>query len=564
MHRCNGEASEPSFFTHHKGEFEVKVTAEFPYETTTKQSVTISLPAATKCKLQAILPRSDVTVAVPQAIRMKQTVDKGQTVVDAIIAHHSEPLKIRWMRETKEPVQNLPLGDATTQRPAAVPSIPVPAKPVVKEVLKTCEQDYLHSIGGGICTTTLYQKYTITNGSVSVFELEIDGDHGTAPGVTDYVEVCKKSTALRVLNVDGPGLRKWDVVEHSKGGRLRVLKLEMESSVEASINFVITAELEMCGTSAVISLPRFTPLNVNRTKGNLSIQARTAVEIQEVKVSRLAKVDVSELPAKLRTTRSILHAYKFLVPEYTVVHQVTKHDDVDVLAATAEAGCYVITHTGEHLFYHVMLHIRNTQSQFVRIRVPEDAEIWSAQLQRVAVKPALSSAGYILLPLKIGSPDVFIAELMFVKKHALPAKLSAQPLAIEMPVVDIPVNHLFVQLWFPSTNHYSAWEGDLDEVHCWSDSCNWALNESTGPSHSSCMNGTDDWNMDADAAEPSSGDVSAGIRPLTFKTTPLRTGRSFHLEKMLVTNGKKISLSCMTAFSDKEKLRKVKPAGWWF
>eukprot|EP01060_Flectonema_neradi_P004934 TRINITY_DN1326_c0_g5_i1.p1 TRINITY_DN1326_c0_g5~~TRINITY_DN1326_c0_g5_i1.p1 ORF type:complete len:693 (+),score=140.51 TRINITY_DN1326_c0_g5_i1:62-2080(+) len=559
------------FVTSNQGVYQVELKVQVPYNTNQKQAVTVTIPRSTKTTVEATIPLKNITVSIPQAVSIEQDVADGNTIVTATILPSTQ-LSIKW---TKNAEQKKAAVDSKVDVPTIKPKAP-------KEMLITSGQDYVHSIGGGICQTTLYQHFTIINGSASLFAFEIGTDHGTTvkrDGLekpADMKERIRASTSkIRILSCDGVGISKWDVLDHPEKAKTQLLKVQMESSMEGEVHFTIAAELEMCGTSCLIQLPTVTPVGTARNKGNIAIQARTAVEIQEVDVKRLSKVDILELPRTLASFQGILHCYKFLSSQTSLMLSVRKHDDVDVLVATAEQAHYTITHTGEHLFYHLAFKVRNTQSQFARVGIPSGSTIWSALVQGSAVKPSQDREGSTLLPLVKGSDKTFSAELLFVKPSPLSDSQKSNPLKVELPTLNIPVNHLYVTLWMPEKNSYSAWEGDLLEVQYWSSSP--TINEGetgivTQPRHTtaqvwancaddSCSSESysdeeeDDDDDDSYAAPVNTNDVAAGIKPLTFKSTPLHTGRRFMLEKLLVTPNQKLSLSCETALTKEKKVR---------
>ena len=558
------------FVTSNQGVYHVTLKVQVPYNTSQKQAVTVTIPRSTRTTLEATIPIKNITVSIPQSVSLEQKESDAKTVVTATVLP-STSLSIKWTKNAEQK-KNISSGKI---------DVPVIKPKAVKEMLITSGQDYVHSIGGGICQTSLFQHFTIINGSVAVFTFEIGIDHGTTIKSRDLTEKpvevkdrIKTSTSkARILSCDGSGIAKWDVLDHPEKSRTQLLKVQMESSAEGQVHFTISAELEMCGTSCLIQMPTITPIGTGRNKGNIAIQARTAVEIQEVEVKRLSKVDILEMPQTLVNYAGILHCYKFLTSQTSLLLSVKKHDDVDVLVATAEQAHYTVTHTGEHLFYHLAFKVRNTQCQFARVTIPSGSTIWSALVQGSAVKPSQDREGSTLLPLVKGSDKTFSAELLFVKPSPLSDSQKAHTLKIELPTLNIPVNHLYVTLWMPEKNSFSAWEGDLLEVQYWSsppsisegeggqknvarhapaqmwancaDSCSSSLSDED----------TDEEDDDSYIAPVNTNDVAAGIKPLTFKSTPLHTGRQFQLEKLLVTPNQKLSLSCETALTKERKPR---------
>ena len=538
------------FFTTKPGIYIIELTAELPYVSTMKQGVQFDFPKATQCNFTAVVPYTGIEVSMPQAV-MKEQIEEDEengkvTRIEAIVPP-TDHIQVKWTKQARKTVVKEKKLDTSLD-------IPILKPVVVKEMLLTSGQDVIHSVGGGICQTTLYQHYTITNGSVNSFELRIDGDHGSAPhGSADIHKECRDTRPVRILAVDGNGLHRWEVEEDPEESRTQLLKLYMESAVEGTVHFTVQAELEMKSTSCVIVCPSFVAKGANRNKGNIAVQARTAVEVQEIEARHLSKVDVQEMPSKLRTTpSSVLHAYKYLTTSAGLVLEVTKHSDVEVLVATAEEGLYTITHTGEHLFYHMKLRVKNTQRQFARVNMPGGSTIWSCLLDNVAVKPAMDSGTEtVLIPLKKCTTSPFFAELIFVKPFALET-----PLKVILPSVDIPISKLFVKMFMPHENKYGGWSGgEMKETNGWTTTC-----QSEGSLYSGGGGQNDEWQYNA---APGTNDVLSGIRPLTFSTAPLQTGRSFYLERLCMQSKAKITLECETKPKPAKKPRTLEEQMEW-
>eukprot|EP01061_Rhynchopus_euleeides_P007955 TRINITY_DN1701_c0_g1_i1.p1 TRINITY_DN1701_c0_g1~~TRINITY_DN1701_c0_g1_i1.p1 ORF type:complete len:747 (+),score=320.09 TRINITY_DN1701_c0_g1_i1:60-2300(+) len=560
------------FFTDTPGIFYVEFTVDLGYLSTMKQAVNFFVPRATQCNFTAIVPYTGIEVSIPQSVLLEQLDEEENfegekpvrvTRIEAVIIPTNE-IQVKWTKVRK---QEPPKPKRDEKKATEI--APLKVAPV-KEMILTSGQDIMHSVGGGICVSTLHQHYTITNGSVNSFTIAIDGSHGSAPHHSqDLRAECLKTRTARVLNVDGSGLHRWDVEDDPDQPRGQLLKLFMESAVQGTVHFTVTVELEMLGTSCCIVCPTFTPVGTNRNKGSIAVQARTAVEIQEIESRHLSKVDVQEMPPKLKSQPdSVLQAYKFLTASSFLALEVTKHSDVEVLVATAEEALYTVTHTGEHLYYHMFLKVRNTQRQFARVNIPAGSTIWSCLLSGSAVKPAMESAtSTVLIPLQKGTSDLFNAELIFVR----PADLGTD-LSLELPSVDIPINHLFVKLWMPVKHKYAEWHGgEMRELDHWSTTPK-AEYEILAGAQGGGGAQPSEWMYELSPSSghggppvpQGTGDVASGIRPLTFKTTPLHTGRAFILEKLLVGTKATITLKCETCQRDKKKRRTLASQQPWF
>eukprot|EP01063_Lacrimia_lanifica_P022027 TRINITY_DN29737_c0_g1_i1.p1 TRINITY_DN29737_c0_g1~~TRINITY_DN29737_c0_g1_i1.p1 ORF type:complete len:720 (+),score=253.16 TRINITY_DN29737_c0_g1_i1:90-2249(+) len=552
------------FFTTTPGEYDVTVAVEVPYVSVLKQAVQFdSLPTASQVQLKAVLNAQRLDVSIPEAVELDTKEVGATTVVEAVIPP-TAAVNVKWVKKAEERRQRKPQADSSSAAAAATPAQIAVQK---KEMVVTSGQDYHVAVGGGMCFFTLEQHYTIMNGNLSKFTLEMDDVHGSAPNEQNYEEVLRGAAAsrpARILDVTGKHLQSWEAVEHPDKTRGQQLKLLLSQAVEGRVSFTIQGEMEMLSTSCSIVCPTLTPLNTNRVKGNVAVQAKTAVEIAEIHSARLQKIDPSELPGKLKSVPNVLHAYKFLTPDYNLALEVTKHDDVAVLIATAEHGIYTITHTKEHLFYHMKLFIKNTQRQFARVRVPAGGTIWSALLDGEAVKPATDTAGHVLIPLRKDTPSLFTAELIFVLAADLPS-----PLEVMLPTIDMPVHHLTVKLWMPEDYKYSEWTGGgMNEVpfpHHGTHVPGFERRARRGPiaNERFARGGSDDGAPEWAYASPAlnrqyhgnTGDTGAGIRPLTFQTSPLHTGRAFALERLLLQGDEQVTLRCDTGEGSKKPPR---------
>jgi hypothetical protein len=123
------------------------------------------------------------------------------------------------------------------------------------------------------------------------------------------------------------------------------------------------------------------------------VETRTNVEVNELKSDELSVVDIREVPDALNsmTLNPLLLAYKFVctalhcstdtaltAPKYKLRLDIKKHGDVEVLIAVIDSGFMTATVSDEGLaMFRLLLLVRNTQKQYVRISVPQECEIWS-------------------------------------------------------------------------------------------------------------------------------------------------------------------------------------------
>lgn len=269
--------------------------------------------------------------------------------------------------------------------------------------------------------------------------------------------------AARVLSVEGTAIKRWDVTTKEDSS---TLKVSLEYAMEAQYALELRTELKMASTSCDVQLPRFSCLQVNRERGFIAVEARTSVEVRELSSSMLAPMGISELPGEVtrKAQNPLLFGYRFLVGGASELEvRVKKHKDVPVLVAVVET-CYVVATLEENkLMFSVNLQVRNTQTQFLRLALPEGAVVWSTIVAGNAVKPARDTDNdQLMIPLLKSSANnadaSFTAEVVFLQ--TLPKgmeKRGSGKLALTLaPVVDIPISSLLVSLYLPYGFEYGA------------------------------------------------------------------------------------------------------------
>jgi len=248
--------------------------------------------------------------------------------------------------------------------------------------------------------------------------------------------------------------------------------------LEDMYEFTVVAELEMSGTSAVVDIPSFnclTTKEITRDKGYLAVEARTNVEVAETKCDGLATMDVSEIPDTLfqMASNPLLLAYKFITPGYSLSLDVKKHAEVGVLIAVVDSAYFSAIFSQEgYILYKLLLKVRNTQQQYVRISVSKEHEIWSTTVQGKAVKPAQDEKGLVMIPLekqssKAARDTSANCEVEFIYTVKNPPFSNRGNVIADVPFCDIPINQLFVEVWLPNNYKYGEFTG-MREVNSWS------------------------------------------------------------------------------------------------
>jgi len=145
-----------------------------------------------------------------------------------------------------------------------------------------------------------------------------------------------------------------------------------------------------------------------------------------------------------------------------------------VLIAVIDSAFFTATYSEEgSVLYRILLQVRNTQRQYVRISVAKEFEVWTTIVAGSAVKPAMDENGLVMIPLKKSSKaakskdTAFQVEFIYMIKNTALNQSNRGNLAIEFPFCDMPINQLFCNVFLPIEYNYGEF-GGMREVPYWS------------------------------------------------------------------------------------------------
>jgi len=352
---------------------------------------------------------------------------------------------------------------------------------------------------------------------------------------------------VKVINVEGLKnipVKRWEVVNS-------MLRVFTEYGLEDYYEFTVVAELEMSASSATVDIPSFnclTSKDISRDKGYLAVEARANVEVAEKKCEGIATLDVSEIPESLfqMASNPLLLAYKFITPGFTLSLDVKKHAEVGVLIAVVDAAYFSAIFSPEgYILYRLLLKVRNTQQQYVRISVARGHEIWSTTVQGKAVKPAQDDKGLVMIPLekqssKAARDTSANCEVEFIYTVKNDALTNRGNVVADVPFCDIPINQLFVEVWLPNEYKYGEFTG-MREVGGWSKEPGYsAFGTSNATNRRGKQKGRYENQVNTKLQTESTAQKELGhgrwkgVLPVRVETLP-KSGKRFVFEQLLVS-----------------------------
>lgn len=273
---------------------------------------------------------------------------------------------------------------------------------------------------------------------------------------------------MTLLGVKGDGIRDWNLGTDSK------LEVLLNYAAEGAYTLTLEMEKVVGEKSQSLDTPVVVPLGVERAKGWLGVEARGTIEIGAGDVQRATTVDVRALPAAIIgiTNQPVLLGYKYLGTDPAIPLTVSHHDEVDVLVTLIDQtqARSMWTPEGRRLTS-VQYQIRNNRRQFLRLTLPEGAELWSASVGGRAVQPARAKDGRVMVPLVRsrstgGALAAFQLEVVYVESAEPTTDSGRGTFKATLPRPDVPSTYVAWTIYSPERTKVKrrSVDGTLREV----------------------------------------------------------------------------------------------------
>jgi hypothetical protein len=301
--------------------------------------------------------------------------------------------------------------------------------------------DTLISLGDVTLTGSASVQVNIKSGRIMDFRLELPA-------------------GVSLLNLTAPSLRTYKVNDEDD---VQVVDIEFTQEMEGQFRLDLTYERILADADSQVEVPTLGVQGAEVEQGRIAVEALSAVEVQPAVTEQLSSLDINELPQQLilRTTNPILLAYKYVHADspHRLALEVTRHAVLGVQEAAIDHANYKTLFTSDGLLVTTAeFTVRNSRKQFLRIRLPEESEVWSTFVDGKPEKPALAEgngdgARDVLIKI-INSTRPFDVHLIYATAGDKIGRLGT----IEgvLPNPDILVTHSRWDVFLPEETRYGS------------------------------------------------------------------------------------------------------------
>jgi hypothetical protein len=263
-----------------------------------------------------------------------------------------------------------------------------------------------------------------------------------------------------VTSVSGETLESF---EHPVGR----LNLSLREPARPRHQFLVGLERATADGSFTLELPLPSALGAQRETGEVAVEGLGTLELAAAEKGTLRRMDVSEAKAALLALarEPLLAAFRYHgttggAPILGL--DVKRFADAAVLAAVAERAVVttLVTREGRALT-EVTLTVRNQARPFVKISLPQDVSVLSAEVAGQSVKPVQGADGTRLPLLRPGfrPQGPYAVSFVFLRAGAPFGKKGDAE--IVLPRLDLPVSLVSWELFLPEGYRVKKMGGDV-------------------------------------------------------------------------------------------------------
>ena len=379
-----------------------------------RASFTFPTPSAGSVQVSLTLPGDHTVASVNAGLITSRKSEGGHTTIEATLIP-GQPATFWW----------------ATQE-AVIPVVP-------REIRFVCDEKTLVTVNEAEMRIAILADISVIQGEPSQFQFAVPTGYeisGVTGATLDSTEV---QAGMMTLRVNTPGQRAHE--------------------------FLISMERAINGDQAEMPFVSFK--GAQRETGEVLIEGTGTTEISTKEGGGLKRMDVKETNAYLR---SLAHfppqaAFRYhRQPDQTPTLSLNwvRFPDGSVLAAVAESAVVttMVTSEGKSLT-EVRLNIRNQAQPFLKVSLPPDVNILSAEVGGERVKPVQAPDGSRMPLLRPGFRPTDIYSVSFVFMHAGTPFAKKGGSDLTLPIMDIPISVLHWEVFLPEQYKVKDFGGNV-------------------------------------------------------------------------------------------------------
>lgn len=213
----------------------------------------------------------------------------------------------------------------------------------------------------------------------------------------------------------------------------------------------------------------FQVLEAIRETGYLGAEKKSTAEAEIFQVDNIDRVDIQELPIELvnMSVKPFIFGLRYLRHPFVLTLKITKHEELPVVNTVIDNASIVSVFLEEgKVITRIIYTMRNIGKQFLELKLPKDAEIWSLYVNGKREIPAKDKEGNFMIPLvrsKTEGANIssFNVEILYYNTTKKLAFLGSERL--QFPQADVVISRMLWSCYLPVDYRFIHFGGNVEK-----------------------------------------------------------------------------------------------------
>lgn len=280
------------------------------------------------------------------------------------------------------------------------------------------------------------------------------------------VKIPENYNILYIQRMNGVKIRDWQIEKTEKGN---ILNVPFDSPRQGNYSFDILSERLFDQEKNEIDFNGFKIIDSIRETGYIGAEKKSTAEAIPSKIEKLDRIDIKDLPYDLvsLSKRPLLFGFRYLRHPFNISMSITKHKELPTISTIIDMASLitVVLEDGKTLTK-VSYKIRNTWKQFLKLKLPEDAEVWTVYVNNKRENVSKNKKGMTMIPLarSIQKNDIlqsFNIDLIYFYKGNKFDTYGTKKL--NFPTSDIMISKMLWSVYLPQDYTYLNFKGNVEK-----------------------------------------------------------------------------------------------------
>ena len=397
------------------GDFSIALDTGLPLRIDAgRASFSLPVPTAGSVQLSLVIPGDHTVAYITPGLITNRKSDNGHTTIEATLVP-GQPATISW-----------------ATREVVAPTVP-------KEVRFLSDAKTLVSVSEAEMRVAVLADITVVQGEPMQFQMDLPAGYEVTGVTGATLDSTETQNGVLTLKVNAPG---------QKGHEFLI-------SMERSIN------------STNVDVPFLSFKGAQREDGEVLVEGAGTMEITAKEGGGLKRMDVKEANPYLRSMahfppQAAFRYHRQPSETPTLALDWVRFPDGSVLGAVAESAdvTTMVTSEGKSLT-EIKLTLKNQAQPFLKVSLPADATILSAEVAGERVKPVQGPDGNRVPLLRAGFRPTGPYTVSFVFLHSGTPFAKKGGADLSLPSMDIPISVLNWELFLPERYKVKDFGGDV-------------------------------------------------------------------------------------------------------